>query len=149
MMLGRAIKVVQIDGVTFEIQPLGAIQGRRLFTKLVAQLGPALSNVAAKSGDKQEALGLSLLGGLLERLDPAIVDELAGAFSACSTVELAPGQRQKLDRVFDDYFATKYSHLTRWLLECLRINFADFLADGSLMADLKAIGASTTPAKSD
>jgi hypothetical protein len=160
-MFERAYQNVSVDGVEFEIQPLGAIQGRKLFTKIVKSLGPALSEVAKlagakdkKSQDAASALGLSLLGGLLERLDPELVSELCEAFAQHCTVRYPDGTKPKLPRVFDDYFAGRYSHLTRWLIECLRVNFADFLSDGSLMRDLQTIGkpagspASETPTQS-
>jgi hypothetical protein len=152
-MFERKYEIVQIDGVEFEVQPLGAIQGRRLFTKIVRSLGPALTEVAKLADPKAKkdaaALGLSVLGGLLERLDPALVDELCEAFAAHCTVRYPDGAKPKLPRVFDDYFAGRYNHLTRWLIECLRLNFADFLSDGSLLASLKTTGESSeTPTPS-
>jgi hypothetical protein len=36
--------------------------------------------------------------------------------------------------MFDQHFAGRYAHLTRWLMAHLKLNFADFLAGSSLSA---------------
>jgi hypothetical protein len=34
--------------------------------------------------------------------------------------------------IFDDHFAGRYVSMTKWLAECIILNFADFLGDKSL-----------------
>lgn len=127
---------VQIDGHTFEIPVLDALVGRRLVVKLMNALAPALAQATKQDG--KEAQGAALIGTALEGLTPELLGEFCDAFGSQSRVDVGDGKRPLVKDVFSSLFAGKYSLMFKWLFECCRANFADFLADGALTSALQA-----------
>jgi hypothetical protein len=128
-------KVVEIDGKRFKLYLLDATRGHPLYVKLVKVLGPSLLAMAVGESAGGDAAIAGALSNLLRSLDPELVTELCGVFGGFSEVEIE-GKWPRVKNVFDQYFAGKYMHMTKWLVECCRHNFADFFDAGSLMSVL-------------
>lgn len=130
----RKQETVTIDGDEYEITQLGAIEGRRVLTKLLKLAGPALGALAGAGKLDETAIGAALTSAA-EELDEATLDSLCETFGANSTVRNGD-RRPKLEAVvFDNHFAGRYMAMTKWLIACLKLNFADFL-EGSTLGNL-------------
>lgn len=155
--MGPQKKTVAIDGFTYELTMLGAREGRRVLARLVQMAAPMLDEFAkmptlgkdtltaladaSKTSDaaaeKAEGLLRVLAGAasktLIEGLSPDAVDYLCDAFSSKTVVMLEQGSMSLAGNNganFDIHFAgggAAYMRMTRWLIECARFNFADFL----------------------
>lgn len=112
---------VTIDGVEFEIAVLGATQASSLLAKILSALGPALDGV--KGGNFETAF----FAAALRALTPELVSELCRTFGSVCRVTLPGGQRMRISDVFDTFFAGRMGLLRKWLTECLRVNYSDFL----------------------
>lgn len=123
-------KVVEIDGETYDIQMLDAVRGFRVYTKLLGAVGGVLENAGKLEGNPAE-LGLKLLGSALKSITPELAEELRSTFAAHSSVTLADGKKPQVKDVFLMHFRGRYLHMSKWLFECVKVNFADFLAEGS------------------
>ncbi len=139
--MDSGLHIVNIDGVTFELSLLGAKTGRRVLTRLMNALGPVIAG-ASLSNEKERAL--TLISGALENLDPDFVDFLCETFAPISFVEVEGGKRPKVSEVFDVFFRAKYGLMIKWLIECVKYNFGDFLADGTLTSSLSQAGTAST-----
>lgn len=118
------IKTVTIDGVEYEITTLDAIKARRIWVRLVKALGPGIE--AAAASDAPQEAGLKLLGATLERLPDDLLGEIADVFGESCTVSLE-GRKPTVASVARFHFAGRPLHWSKWLLECAKVNFADFL----------------------
>lgn len=138
---------VTIDGVKFQIGMLDAVTGSRLAVRLQNTLGTALRGVRDADGGAV----IQLAGGVLEHVTPELLSELVDTFGAQCRVETEPGKMPVVKDVFAQFFAGRYLLMYRWLYECLRVNFADFLSEGTidkLRALAASAGAAAPPAKS-
>lgn len=126
---------VTIDGTKFQIGMLDAITGSRLAVKLQNALGAAIRNAQDSKG-----VELALVGGVLETVTPELMSELCTTFGRQCRVETEPGKMPVVADVFSQFFAGRYWLMYRWLWECLRLNFADFLSDKGLANALGAAG---------
>lgn len=129
-MAGRPTVVVDIGGDKYEIAALSAVEGRRVYLRLIKLLGPALGKIA--NGDKLPAQD-KLLGAvteLLAGLDEADLDLFCDSFGNATNLVTDPRKRITLDRAtFGEHFCGKYADMTRWLVECVKVNkFLDFLS---------------------
>lgn len=120
-------KRVQVDGEEYELTQLGALEGRRLYARMVRLLGP----VAAALGRSDKLLEQSLgdaVAAAVEGMDEDLVATLCDTFGKRCRVKAGPDRWPELTGVvFDDHFAGRYLLMTKWLKECLAFNFADFL----------------------
>jgi len=141
-----------IDGITFEVTPLGFKQGRKAFVRLSKALGPALG--AAPSVDALKA-GRNV-SAILERLVAEVSDDDLEWFASTlgdkntrysTDLEAWPflnsANRETL-------FQGRLTLFFKWLIFALEVNFSDFL---DLLKSVKTDGApsekgTTSPAKS-
>jgi hypothetical protein len=123
-------KTVEIDGETYEIRILDAITGYRVYVKLLNAVGGALEGAGALKGGSGGELALKVLGSALANLKPELAEELRSTFAkSCCLVK--DGKKPELKDVFLLHFRARYAHMSKWMLECVKANFADFLADES------------------
>lgn len=128
-MIEHTTVTVTIDDETYEIQMLDAVAGSRLYTRLLIAMGGVLETSSKLEGSPQE-LGLKLLGAALRSLTPELAEELRSTFAKSSAVVIGDKKPQVKD-VFMTHFRGRYLHMSKWMLECVKVNFADFLAAGS------------------
>lgn len=150
--MAKSAKLVKVDEVEYEISQLGGVEGLDLFDRLVEKLGPALSgalrNIIA-SGKLDDAGSQAALAFLLaESMAVLPADfklELRTRFAGLTKVkagsimlELGDGKSLPLDGVFDQHFAGRFGHMTKWLLEAMRWSFQDFLPSSPKSGDRPA-----------
>lgn len=135
-----------IDGHDYQLTQLGAIQGRRIWLKLLHVLAAPLKELAQQETFNQSA-GVMALAALVQSLDDATTEELYAVFG--QTCRVRNGEKWPLldETQFDLHFAGRYISMSKWLGECLRFNFAGFLGDTSL-GSIVALASKATGSKS-
>lgn len=131
----RKERVVTIGEHEYRMRQLGALEGRKLWLKLVHILAPALERLA-KEKTLDEAALLGGLSTLLERLDEATVESLYAAFGRSCELHIVDDKGERWPKlegaVFDEHFAGNYLAMSQWLAEGVAFNFLPFGSDGSL-----------------
>lgn len=128
-------KTVQIDEFTYTITTLDAVSARRIWVRLFKAIG-----AGAESAASDEAGVMRFLSRVVQALPEDLVEEMADTYARSCTVHYPKGEL-KVAQVFGMHFAGRPAHYGRWLVECSKVNFADFL-DG--LTSLK--GSASTPA---
>lgn len=118
---------VTIEGFTYELSQLGAVEGRTLvllFLKILGRFAPMLASASgALNGDAIEAIGTAI-----NSVEPKELEPLWDAFSRHAYVRGKDGKtRQLLSEVFDDHFAGEYFAMVQFFIESSKLNFGDFL----------------------
>lgn len=114
-----------IGAWTYSVRPLPAGQGLALMARLSKMLGPGVAALVA--GDGGGAIGRAL-AGLLERVSPEEVVEIARQLAATTEVSQAGGRTPaNLAEVFDVHFAADYMAMMEWLRVSLEVNFGPFV----------------------
>jgi hypothetical protein len=136
-------KRATIDGQEYEITQLGALEGRKIWLRLVGALAAAIKELAAHETLDERAVA-SAAASVVSNLDEATFELMCKAFAKrCRVVNGAAAPL--LDDVnFDLHFAGQYIRMTKWFAECVMYNFAGPLADsstGNLVANFKAMAA--------
>ena len=130
--MAKKTEKISIGTTQYTITQLGAVEGRKLYKKLITALGPVLRDAFSgnKAGGDAETLALGLVLRGIEDLPLELFEELCDKFAdAClvkvhgSTVAIA----LSTESVFDDHFAGDYGSMTNWLMACLKLNFESFL----------------------
>jgi hypothetical protein len=130
----------EIEGVRFRITKLPFKAGRAVFlllsTKILPSLKSGLADVDRDAGTREVATAvLAGLGSVFERLSEADLEKLDDAFGKYS--EYAIGDRDggeerwvRLDEKGRTllFGGGKMALYTRWLMLCVKVNFADFFA---------------------
>lgn len=138
-MIALPSQQVTIDNETYTIVTLDGVTCSNLFFKLLAAAGAAFSKLQALSGDKDD-LAIRALGALLAGLSPELSAEVRTVFAGSCTVT-KEGKELSLKVVFPVHFAGRMAHMGKWILECAKVNFADFLDDGSAEGILEQLRA--------
>ena len=126
--MAKKTERVRIDNEEYAISQLGAVEGLELYHELVRAFGPALRDELSQYRPAEETMARVLLRAI-ELMPRELMRELRQKFAANSKVksgELMVGLGE--GDIFDQHFAGRYGLLTKWLLACLKVNFADFLA---------------------
>ncbi len=125
-------KTVKVGEHEYQITQLGALEGRKIWHKLVTILAPILANLsAAKTLDKETIS--SAVNTLMVELDEPTFEMLCKTFAKrCRIRNGADKWPEMDDTAFDQHFAGDYIGMTQWLGECLVYNFANFSGDASL-----------------
>ena len=142
-------KTVEVDGFTYDLTMLGALQGRKLWLTLAKILAKAASDLAEFSTLKEEAM-IVAISKLVEHIDATTYEELNTVFAKNCRVHIE-AKEPLLSDVYDLHFAGRYLAATQWLAECVMFNFASFLGDtslGSLLAQFKGV-ASPSPSQTN
>jgi len=120
----RQSSPITIDGVEYRITALPATKSRKLFLRLGKIIAPALG-MAAASGEKGLKID-DLLRDSLADLDEALVDDLCDAFAQETQIDGVPLIADA--RRFDEHFSGKIWSMYKWLFECLKWEYEDFLS---------------------
>lgn len=151
----RKTASVTIEGWTYELSQLGAVEGRTLvllFVKLFGRFAPVLASGLKAAGKVESAEGMT--AALLN--SPHVIDDLAHAITNVDQKELEPfwdafsrhavvrgkdgKTRQPLHEIFDEHFAGEYFAMTRFFVESAKLNFGDFLSKALAQASAKPSG---------
>lgn len=133
-------KDVVVDGVKYSFTQLGAVNGRKLWLKLLKALAPAIADLAGMESLDEKAIGavVTLVQGLDESTHELLCEELG---KSCRFHE---GENRPLvSDFFDFHFAGRYWQMELWIVEGVTFNFASFLGDTpltSLVARAKEVG---------
>lgn len=113
-----------IDGIAFEVTPLGYKKARQVFVRLTKTIGPALA-MGAEGADVDMA---AVLGVLTDRVSDADLEYFGEVFGS-TTKYSTDGERWPFLRAADQetLFAGQLMLFFRWLAFCLEVNFSDFL----------------------
>jgi tail assembly chaperone len=133
--IGLPSTTVQIDGHSYTITALDAVTARRIWTRLFKAFGAGAESLRGAD----EASILQFLSKFVQALPEDLVDEMADTYARNCTVKADRGN-PKVSDVYMFHFARKPAHHIRWLVECTKWNFADFL-DGSTGLSLFGIKA--------
>lgn len=121
--MARKTESKRIGDATYEVNALGAIEGRVVLTRLIKCAGPAIASGEAGLGAVFKALADSL-----KEDDLAF---LCDRFAAVTHVTLASGKSPSLVDVFDEHFSCNYLAMGEWLAFCFQLNFSSFF-DGAV-----------------
>lgn len=131
------IKTFEVRGITYRTTLLPATQGRAFYLRLMKAFGAGLSELDTSRGN--QAAGLGFMAGAIAGLDGVLLDDLCEAFGAATFACRAGGEDSLKGDGFDNHFTGKYSLLTDWLLELVKINgMLDFLSE--ILARMAAVG---------
>jgi hypothetical protein len=122
--MARRTESVTIDGFSYDLTQLGAVEGRKLlirFGQLMGRLAPVMLSAAKLDGD-----ALAGVAETLDGLEPEKLEPLWEAFTRSAVVR-TNAARQPLADVFDDHFAGNYYGMVRFFIESAKLNFGDFL----------------------
>jgi hypothetical protein len=124
-------KRVTVDGEEYELTQLGAVEGRRLWLRLLRVITGPIKELAASPALDERSFTLAV-ALVVEHLDDETAEALYAAFS--KTARVRQGERWPTleGAIFDIHFAGRYLSMTKWLAECVLFNFADFLGEASL-----------------
>jgi len=139
--MSKGVKTVKVDDVEYELTQLGGVEGLDLFDRLTEKLGPALADAiralfkSGKIDDETSQAGLAfMLAEAMVVLPADFKMQLRIRFAGLSKVNLAGtildlGDGKTLERggVFDQHFAGRFGHMTKWLLAAMKWSFEDFL----------------------
>lgn len=127
---------VVLDGETYTIRTLDAYVASALYCKFLNTLGGALASLGAVEGKGTGELGVIAAGALLAKLSPELFREVRDTFAASCSVQKGD-KNPELKNIFAIHFAGKMAHMSKWMLECMKVNFADFL-EGDLVDQITA-----------
>jgi hypothetical protein len=147
-----------IGDCTYRVEPLGFVDGRKLFVRLLNILGPSMASMDSKVEDgtpgAQEAAVNAFWGGI-GKLLTSVKDEdlvhLEALFKVRTTVVLPPNdQGQVLEPVLRDimypkdgpgHFAgDRFLDYFQWLAFCLKVTYGPFFSGAwTKMASVAAL----------
>ncbi len=146
-------KLITVGATEYRIVQLGALEGRRLWLRLLKTISSIIGQLATKE-TIDEATMAAALKVLVSELDEQTYEMMCTAFSKRCEIHVIDdkGDRwPKLDGLFDQHFAGDYIGMSQWLGENILFNFANFSGDaslGKLIAAVKAKAAAATASKS-
>lgn len=121
---------VTIEGFTYELSQLGAVEGRTLvllFLKILGRFAPMFAS-AAGAMRTLNSEAIEAIGAAINTVEPKELEPLWDAFSRHAYVRGKDGKtRQLLSEVFDDHFAGEYFAMVQFFIESSKLNFGDFL----------------------
>ena len=137
--MAKRTEKISIGTTQYTITQLGAVEGRKLYKKLITSLGPLLREAFSgiKADNDAEALVLGLVLRAIEDLPLELFEELCDSFSSvCIFKTAAMSLAIPLDTQgqFDELFAGDYGTMTSWLMANLKLNFASFLGGKATFA---------------
>lgn len=129
--MARKNKKITIDGHEYNMTQLGALQGRDLWLKLLQVIAEPMQ-VLANADGLTEATATRAIAKALQSLDRETLAEMYQVFGASCEVRVDERWPKLTDVIFDEHFSGRYVSMSKWLLESVVFNFADFLGDISL-----------------
>lgn len=127
----------EIDGVKFELSPLKVEQSLELLPDLFALIAPVAA--AANAEDlTPEVIKGAIEGGVSGLRN---LPKFTKAFASRCKVERGEGKMVAMvGQIFDQAFERKMALQLKWLVQCLKLEYADFLAAGGQL-DLGSLAA--------
>lgn len=127
----------EINGVRYEVEPLGFVAGRKAFVKLANLLGPALGSfdAAPKGADgkvSESDAGAALTSAIGKFLATVRDDDLTyfqDLFAKRTTIHLPDGKSPVLHGVLEDHFTGNLGAYFSWLAFAIEATYADFFGD--------------------
>ena|ERR1700682_1471034 len=113
-----------IDGFEYQIQQLGAKQGKTVMARMLRIFAPA-----AEASDPVARMAAALTDAELDFLCDTFAKSTQ--FSAAAKPEAV----LRLSDFFDDHFAGRYGAMVKWLWACVEVNYGTFLADVGIGPD--------------
>lgn len=145
--MARATQIVKIDDTEFEITKLGGVEGLEIYDRLCKELGPTIAG-AIKQGALEQNAEVQMAVMIIESLAALPSDfkrHLWTKFAGLSKVkagnlmlELGDGKTLLEGGTFDQHFAGRFGHMTRWLLACMKWSFGDFLPSSAASTEAAA-----------
>lgn len=119
-----------IEGKEYSVTPLGAVTGRKVLTRLLKIVGPAIDKAS--------------IGDLVANLQESDIDYFCDLFAKSTRVTTGtdknnmPVQPLLSDNgLFDLHFAGNYGAMVLWLKFCLEVNFSSFFQSlGSVLGSV-------------
>ena len=148
--MGLQTTTVEIDGHEYEITQLGALEARIVQARLGSLLGPAADALAKAERLDETAIAVAFKA-VVGSLTPEVFVDLTDRFMATTRVRTGvndagqPTWARLSDhsrQVFDQHFAGRMLAMDRWIWQCIRLNFADFLGEAGITSLLEAAAAS-------
>lgn len=149
--LASQAKTQKIGDCDYRVEPLGFLDGRKAFVRLVNLIGPALSKF--ESG-KMEETGAAAIGQLLTSIKDEDLQYFQELFQGRTIVVLPEGREPVLKDILKDHFqGDRFGDYFLWLGHCLWVCFGPFFKGllknaGSLGLSQKA-SASISPTESN
>lgn len=137
--MARKTQTVNVDGDAYQVTQLPIEEGLELYDELLRSIGGGLSRALAAGGggegDIETKIGAAFVGSL-GSLPPGMLSRIGKRFAKHTKVLTVAGENTLAvalnDEMYEDQFAGRLGHWSRWVIACLRLNFADFLpASGS------------------
>ena len=129
-------KAIKVDDVEYTITQIGGVEGGELFDRLTQELGPAVIEgirQALTSSEKKatEAVLAAVIVRAIVALSPALKNDLRWKFAQLTTVDtgsvmlpLATEKKLQVGDSFDQHFAGRFPHMTKWLVAAMQWGFA-------------------------
>lgn len=116
-----------IGAHSYEVTQMGALQGRKVLTRLLKIVGPAYAMVSSKGVE-------AALSEVVTALSEEDTEYFCSAFEPLTSVSIGD-KKPRLSGIADIHFAGDYMSLIKWLVFCFEVNFSSFFRD------LKSAGA--------
>lgn len=115
-----------VDGQSYSTSQMSAVDGRKVFLRLVKAVAPALDKLdfsKSTDADQREQSMLKAAASVLASLDEELLELLCEEFGSRTVHVINPTKTPQMDRVyFGPHFAGRYVQMTKWLLECCKAN---------------------------
>lgn len=114
-----------IDGHEYTMVMLDPTVAAKLLRRIMFVVSPAVGAFAVAGGKELTPELFSMIaGGLFERLDEKLLDDV---ISRMSSVTIVDGK--KMDQVFMIHFRGRIGHMIKWIAFAMRVQYADFLSE--------------------
>jgi hypothetical protein len=147
--MAKQIKQMKIDDVDYELEQLGGVEGLDMFDRLMELLAPTMGEavkaalIGGKAGEEARLsfAFMEALATLPRDFKKSLWVKFAGlAKVRAGAIMLPLGDGLKLDigGTYDQHFAGRFGHMTRWLLASMKWSFGDFLQESAASKDAPA-----------
>lgn len=120
----------QIGECQYRVTPHGALQGRKVFVRIVNSIAPVIRAMRSEGDVEPDIAGA--IADTLKGLSDEDFAWLCDEFAARTFVVHSDGRELMLSKIFDVHFAANYSNMIAWLVFALGVNFGGFFQDQAL-----------------
>lgn len=143
--MARKTEVLVVDDTKYQVTQLTTTEGADLYEELLRIVGPSLKDASFLAGEAPETAVLRVMLGSIGSLPRGMVNRMGKLFAKHSKVQATMGAAETAiefnDAFYDEHFAGRMGHLTRWIMACLRFNFSDFLPSAAGSGGTSGAGA--------
>jgi hypothetical protein len=142
--MANKTQILKIDDTDYEMTQLGCVEGLEIYDRLSKELGPAVTQGILKlmTEKNAEAHITFIVVQAITTLPSDFKKHLWVKFAGLSKVKagnlmlpLGDGLKLEVAGTYDQHFAGRFGHMTRWLLASLKWSFGDFLPDSGESSD--------------